>query len=830
MCSLRIKIVVVVISFFVSFTDAISQEQVLAQLESCEGVVMRQISGRGAFQAIGTGTLLRSSDVIQTGRNSRAAISFRDGGFLRIAENSSLQLEAKSGSNSNSKVIMPFGRAYYFSREPKAAPDFETPSVTTAIHGTEFALESNQNTTNVSVLDGSVRLTNPMGQLSLSSGEQGRASKDSAPLKTILIKPLDAVQWALYYPTLLSVSDLTKLKEAASKEEAFAISALEQGQKTAAISMLENAPDTGNPEIDLLKASLYVEQGDVTKAQALISSLNSKDDPAYSNTFKARLSALNAIILVAQNNKEEAQQLAATAYALDPKTPEALLARSYTSQASFEIKEAYEWAKKLAELLPNNSFAHARLAELEMGFGRNEEALKQAKQAMELDSNNSYALTVYGFSNLFRRMPDKAIESFEKAILNDGISSLPLLGLGLAKINKGLLADGRRDIEKAAFLAPQVAIYRSYLGKAFFEEEREGLAGHEYDRAISLDPLDPTSYLYRAYNQLSANDPVQALKDVEKSIELNNNRAIYRSSLLLDQDLAVRSAGLSETFTSLGFSQAARVEAIKSINKDYSNYSAHLLLADSYEMILTSDASTSEKALVDLLAPLSFNLFQRQAGDASLNEYNALFDRPDQRTGVLTSASTYNDRIAPQIQHAAKGEDSAYAFSLGSELTKGSKHNNFSRLNRARLLGSYQFDADNRALLEGVTTYYDLKELNMSPDQKEDEDFTIRSGYQHHLNSNSQLIADFGYSQIRSNSLAHSTLRQTIWNEIINGESFQRDYDILMDELSREALRLFRGNIQHIYDSEIVSLISGFHGQATHTLRKENSPVLEDPD
>ena len=89
---------------------------------------------------------------------------------------------------------------------------------------------------------------------------------------------------------------------------------------------------------------------------------------------------------------------------------------------------------------------------------------------------------------------------------------------------------------------------------------------------IALDDQDPTPYLYRAFSQISANKSVDALKDVEKSIELNNNRAVYRSSLLLDQDLGVKSASLSEVFNDLGFSQAARVKRFFFVKNVYDSF------------------------------------------------------------------------------------------------------------------------------------------------------------------------------------------------------------------------------------------------------------------
>ena len=63
--------------------------------------------------------------------------------------------------------------------------------------------------------------------------------------------------------------------------------------------------------------------------------------------------------------------------------------------------------------------------------------------------------------------------------------------------------------------------------------------------AKELDPLDPTAYLYDAIRLQTINRPVEALRQLDKSIELNDNRAVYRCRLLLDSDRAARGASLA---------------------------------------------------------------------------------------------------------------------------------------------------------------------------------------------------------------------------------------------------------------------------------------------
>src|SRR5437764_2319589 len=213
--------------------------------------------------------------------------------------------------------------------------------------------------------------------------------------------------------------------------------------------------------------------------------------------------------------------------------------------------------------------------------------------------------------------------------------------MGLARIREGDLAEGRREIEVTASLDPNNSIVRSYLGKAYYEEKRSELADRDYATAKELDPKDPTPFFYDAIQKQTTNRPVEALQDLQKAIELNDNRAVYRSQLQLDSDLAARSASLGRIYSDLGFQQLALVEGWKSVNTDPTSYPAHRFLADSYAILPRHEiARVSELLQSQLLQPINItpiqprlaesNLFQTSAGGPtglSFNEFNPLFNR-----------------------------------------------------------------------------------------------------------------------------------------------------------------------------------------------------------
>ena len=167
-------------------------------------------------------------------------------------------------------------------------------------------------------------------------------------------------------------------------------------------------------------------------------------------------------------------------------------------------------------------------------------------------------------------------------------------------------------------LDPGQSLLRSYLGKAYFEAKREDLVGREYELAKQADPKDPTPYLYDAIAKQTTNRPVEALESFQKAIELNDNRAVYRSRLLLDSDEAARSASLGRIYSDLGFQDRALVEGWSSVNTDPANFSAHRFLADSYAVLPRHEiARVSELLQSQLLQPLNTTPIQPRSARAT---------------------------------------------------------------------------------------------------------------------------------------------------------------------------------------------------------------------
>jgi tetratricopeptide (TPR) repeat protein len=398
--------------------------------------------------------------------------------------------------------------------------------------------------------------------------------------------------------------------------------------------------DLNDPRFLTYRASQLLAVGRVNEANADIQRALSLN-PMYSDAY-----ALQAIIFVVQNEREKALSSAKKAVETGPNSSTAHIAMSYAQQAAFDLEGARASVEEAVKVGPRDALAWARLAELWSSFGRLGKALDAAKTAVELDPNLSRTQMVLGFAYLTQVKTTESRAAFKKAIELDQADPLSRLGLGLAKIRGGDLQAGGREIEIAAS-----------------DKKQNKLSRNQFAIAKELDPLDPTPWFYDAIRKQTINRPVEALQDMQKSIELNNNRAVYRSSLLIDEDLAARSASLGRIYNDLGFQQLGLVEGWKSVNTAPANYSAHRLLADLYAALPRHEiARTSELFQSQLLQPLNItpiqpelavsNLFILEGAgpaDPSFNEFNRLFLRNRlalQASGVMGNNDTWGNNIA----------------------------------------------------------------------------------------------------------------------------------------------------------------------------------------
>jgi len=558
---------------------AATQAQWVARAVSVQGTVEAQRVGETQWQPVQLNDTFRPGDQIRVRDRSRADIALLDQSVLRLNANTTITVQPVQEERT-SVVDLLRGAAHFLSRGPRSL-EVQTPYTLAGVRGTEFFISVEADKTFLTIFEGTVLAQNQAGSLMLASGQSAVAEAGKAPVVRIVARPRDAVQWALYYPPVLYFRpDEFPAGPDWQGMVRRSIQYYLRGDLQWAFDSIANVPlDIRDPRLFAYRASLLLAVGRVNEAEADIERVL-RLVPNDSNAL-----ALQTIIAIVQNDKDKALAVAQEAVEAAPDSATAFIALSYAQQAGFDLEGARTNLEKAVQLAPQNPLAWARLAEIQSSFGELKKALKAAQKAAALEPDLARTQTVLGYTYLTQVKTKKAKEAFGKAIALDQGDSLPRLGLGLAKIRDGNLVEGGREIEIAASLDPNNSIVRSYLGKTYYEEKRTTLDEREYAIAKELDPKDPTPWFYDAIAKQTTNRPVEALRNLQKSIELNDNRAVYRSRLLLDSDLAARSAALGRIYSDLGFQQLALVEGWKSVSTDPTNFSAHRFLADSYAVL-----------------------------------------------------------------------------------------------------------------------------------------------------------------------------------------------------------------------------------------------------
>lgn len=683
-----------------SETDAarrICDDENAAKLISLQGRLFIDPLSQGDWQEVRLGEIVCEGSRIRVEPYSRASLLLPNGITLRLDEGTVLSL---NGITPNTPTLLDLAKGFvhFISRTPKQLK-ITTPIANAGPEGTEFALNVDAADASLWVYEGAVKFFNDKGSLHIKYGEAAIAHLGQAPQTRIDIKPQDAVNWALYYPSVLPYPEATTLIDTGIRT---AIEDFRQGRADAALSRLDGlSPEQRTPYFFKVRGAIRLTAGRVDLALQDIRALQA------SNPNDAEALALQSILALTQNLKEEAYTLANRAIVADPHSASAYSALSYAEQSRFALEKALEAAHQASKLAPHDAMVWARKAELELATGLSSESQQSAQRALELDAELERTQTVMGFSHLFRMNTDQARQSFEKAVKLDSISPLPRLGLGLTKIRRGDLEEGRRDIEIAAILDPANSLVRSYLGKAYYEEKRNDLAKDQFDLAKQRDPKDPTPYFYDAIRKQTTNRPVEALQDMQEAIELNDNRGVYRSELFLDEDAAARTANLARIYNDLGFNRVALKEAWKSLGHDATNPSAHRFLSDSYiGQPRYRVARASELLQAQLLQPINITPVQPQLtsenigilnntgpGSLSVNEYDPLYTANGAHI-VLNGAYGSNNTITDNA--IVSGVYNKLSMSLGQfhYHTDGFRNNDDYQQNIYDFFTQYAFTQD----------------------------------------------------------------------------------------------------------------------------------------
>jgi len=586
-----------------------------------QGTVEIMPAGANTWVLTQTNQVVHPGDRLRSGENSRLTLKWSDQSVVPFAALTELEILAPEKSGSLAGLNLVKGVISFFHRDNPGRIKVLTHGATASVEGTEFVLKSEGENApaSLAVIDGKVQFANSLGGVTLTNGEEAVAQPGQPPARTAGFVANNLLQWSFYYPAVLNLEDLSFTAD----EQAVLKNSFDAYRAGGLLAALSNFPVGGavSESGKIYHAALLLAVGEVDGTEAELNSL-----PAEKKTG-ALAESLRTLIAAVKRDQRTA--------ALQPQLSSELLAASYYAQSRAtgdeSLKSALALARRAASVAPRFGFAWERVAELEFGFGHASEARRALTRSLELCPRNAEALALKGFLLAGQNRIGEATKWFDLAIATDAALGNAWLGRGLCRIRSGDAKGGRSDLFVAAVLEPQRAVLRSYLGKAFSDAGKNDLANKELGRALRLDPADPTGWLYSALAKQQENRVNEAISHLEKSQELNDNRQVFRSKLMLDEDKAVRSANLATMYRDAGMDDVSVREAAKAVSYDYANASAHLFLSDSFNELRDptrfnlryETAWFNELLLANLLAPVGAG---RLSQTVSAQEYSKLFE------------------------------------------------------------------------------------------------------------------------------------------------------------------------------------------------------------
>ncbi|HEY6227408.1 MAG TPA: FecR domain-containing protein, partial [Verrucomicrobiae bacterium] len=780
-----------------------------------EGLVEIARAGSQTFDAIQINSWLYIGDRVRIGPNGKLTIQRLDNSVYRFDKKTEFVILAPRSTASTSPAMQVLsGVLYFLHRGKPELLEVLARRATAAVRGTEFELRVDETDTMVvTVIDGVVDLSNEVDRVAVQSGQQGTAEPGKAPVVRAAIDAVNIIQWTLYYPGILDVDEIPLTADERTALGS-SIDAYRAGDLLRAVSEYPAGREPGSDAERVYRAGLFVAVGQIADAQKLLGNVRTEAGDEGN---------VNARLVAALRNVIAAVKLAQTETKAAPELASEWLAESYQLQSRADLEGALRAARSAVSKAPNFGFGWARVAELEFSFGRIDAATEAIQKSLQLAPRNPQAMALNGFLFAARNKLDSARAAFEEAIAVDGRLANAWLGRGLVRIRKGDRVGGREDLLTAAAMEPQRAALRSYLAKAWVDAREEQLAEHELELAKKFDEHDPTAWLYSALLKEQQSRINEGIRDLEKSQELNDNRAVYRSQMLLDQDRAVRSANLARLYSDAGLGDVAVREAGRGVAAAYGDYSSHVFLANSYEIERRANlsnfrfeaASVSENLIANLLGPANGRLL---AQSVSQLNYADLFERD--RLGLYADTE-YFSRGAWRHSSAQFATYRGFSYSLEAEYQTDPGERINQDLEIRQLEAKLKYDLtladslyfhiiDTRSHGGDVSQHFDEAEIVPAFRFDIEATPTILAGYHHEWAPGNHTLLLAGRSEdiLNTSSPIAGGFVEDLGGGMNNGL-----YPVILNQHLRSKVILYTGEAQQILTTGPNNLILGVTGQ-----------------
>ena len=233
---------------------------------SVQGNVEVRRAGQTTWQPARLNDTYCAADRIQVGERSRADVALVNQPVLRLDQDTTITFGGMRQERT-SIIELVRGALYFFSRLPRNL-EIITAFVNAGVEGTEGLVQVEADRTLVTIFEGKVLASNQAGNVTLTDGQSAIAEKGQAPVLRTVVRPRDAVQWALYYPPSLYLRP--EEFQAGPGWQGLvrnSIEAYTKGDFQAAFEAIKGVPnDLREPRFFVYRASLLLAVGRVDEA------------------------------------------------------------------------------------------------------------------------------------------------------------------------------------------------------------------------------------------------------------------------------------------------------------------------------------------------------------------------------------------------------------------------------------------------------------------------------------------------------------------------------------------------------------------------------------
>jgi tetratricopeptide (TPR) repeat protein len=584
-----------VIPFFIAITLSLSHasEQILerknlepvGEIVFVAGKALARLVPEERYRPATPRQELVTGDIIKTLSGGRVSILFRDETQLKLAANTTLFIKEVTSPKEKPgalKILLRLETGEVWTRS-KSIPDglmIETPYATAAIRGTEWSLSVQEQESKVVVMEGSVELSNPLGSITVGKNELATVLGAGVPVKSILIRPRDRIQWTYYLAERrllrflkfreggLSEAEILfnegRLDESAkifekilsadprnrSALRGLGLIELKRGNNEKAENILNRFLELHKDLLPLLgKAYLSILRNRTDEAAEILAEakISFPRDPlpyifssylrTFHGDFAGALTECDSGLSILPNNPALLSQKADIYFILDKPEEakaaiETLLAHHPDSSEGYErlgmyhrvvtgdarkAKEAFERSIRLDRL---NDEAIAKLADLLREQGYIAEAIRLTQEAISIAPWN--AMHHYNYGRLLADINriDEARMEFRKSLDLDTTFSRAYLGEGIVLLKEGKRDEALKELSKASLFEPNLSEIHNFLAIAYYQKHEVKAALDELKRAEECDPLDSTPHQLASaiYNDLYM--PEKAIEEARKVLDL----------------------------------------------------------------------------------------------------------------------------------------------------------------------------------------------------------------------------------------------------------------------------------------------------------------------